>query len=196
MGIISISYAVEILVVMAQGRFDSLQLYVSAYAVDKNIGYQTGFVFFLICIFGNIINVIMEEGVFRGLFIRILEKKYHFILSAVISSVLFGLWHMVAPIRNYVDATSSMGGMIANIIMLVVTSGLVGFKFALLTKITGNLCMAMGDHFVNNTIVNLLHVVSTTGADEMMVLRVAIAQSLSCVIVLVYYLLAHRKKEK
>ena len=195
-GIFAIAYAVETLVVMAQGRFDSLQLYVSAYAVDENIGYQTGMVFFLICILGNIVNVIMEEGIFRGLFIRILEKKYHFIFAAVISSVLFGMWHMVAPIRNYADGTSSMGGMIANIIMLVVTSGLVGFKFALLTKITGSLYMAMGDHFVNNTIVNLLHVVSITGADEMMVLRVAIAQSLSCVIVLVYYVLVCRIKEK
>lgn len=196
LSIFAIAYAVETLVVMAQGRFDSLQLYVSAYAVDENIGYQTGRVFFLICILGNIVNVIMEEGIFRGLCIRILEKKYHFIVAAAISSVLFGLWHMVAPIRNYADGTSSMGGMIANIIMLVVTSGLVGFKFALLTKITGSLYMAMGDHFVNNTIVNLLHVVSTTGADEMMVLRVAIAQSLSCVMVLVYYILAYRKKEK
>ena len=195
LGIFAIAYAAETLVVMAQGRFDSLQLYVSAYAVDENIGYQTGMVFFLICILGNIVNVIMEEGIFRGLFIRILEKKYHFIFAAVISSVLFGMWHMVAPIRNYADGTSSMGGMIANIIMLVVTSGLVGFKFALLTKITGSLYMAMGDHFVNNTIVNLLHVVSTIGADEMMVLRVAIAQSLSCVTVLVYYILAYRKKE-
>jgi len=196
LGIFAIAYAAETLVVMAQGRFDSLQLYVSAYAVDENIGYQTGMVFFLICILGNIVNVIMEEGIFRGLFIRILEKKYHFISAAVISSVLFGLWHMVAPIRNYVDGTTSMGGMIANIIMLVVTSTLVGFKFALLTKITRSLYMAMGNHFVNNTIVNLLHVVSTTGADEMMVLRVAIAQSLSCVTVLVYYILASCKKER
>jgi len=196
LGIFAIAYTVETLVVMAQGRFDSMQFYVSAYAVDENIGYQTGFVFFLICVLGNVVNVIMEEGIFRGLFIRILKKKYRFILVAAISSVLFGLWHMVAPIRNYADGTSSMGGMIANIIMLVVTSGLVGFKFALLTKITGSLYMAMGDHFVNNTIVNLLHVVSTTGADEMMVLRVAIAQSVSCVMVLVYYILAYRKKEK
>lgn len=195
-GIFAIAYAVETLIVMAQGRFDSLQFYVSAYAVDENIGYQTGIVFFLICILGNIVNVIMEEGIFRGLFIWILEKKYHFISAVVISSVLFGLWHMVAPIRNYVDGTTSMEGMIANIIMLVVTSALVGFKFALLTKITGSLYMAMGDHFVNNTIVNLLHVVSITGADEMMVLRVAIAQSLSCVIVLVYYVLVCRIKEK
>ncbi len=196
LGIFAIAYTIEVLIVMAQGRFASLQLYVSAYAVDRNIGYQTGIVFFLICVLGNVINVIMEGGVFRGLFIRILERRYSFIVSVVISSVLFGLWHMVAPIRNYVDGTSSMGGMIANIIMLVVTSGLVGFKFALLTKITGNLYMALGDHFVNNTIVNMLHVVSTTGVDELMTLRLTIAQSVSCVVVLICYIFVNSKKEK
>ena len=86
--------------------------------------------------------------------------------------------------------------MIANIIMLVVTSGLVGFKFALLTKITGNLYMALGDHFVNNTIVNMLHVVSTTGVDELMTLRLTIAQSVSCVVVLICYIFVNSKKEK
>lgn len=81
-----------------------------------------------------------------------------------------------------------MGGMIANVIMLVVTSGLVGFKFALLTKMTGSAYMAMGDHFVNNTIVNLLHVVSKTGADELMFVRLSIAQSISYIVVLAWYL--------
>ena len=88
----------------------------------------------------------------------------------------------------------SMNGMIANIVMLVVTSTLVGFKFAMLTQMTGSLYMAMGDHFVNNTIVNLLHVVSDTGADEMMVIRVAIAQSVSFILVLAYYICRCRKK--
>lgn len=77
---------------------------------------------------------------------------------------------------------------------LVVTSTLVGFKLAMLTQMTGSLYMAMGDHFVNNTIVNLLHVVSDTGADEMMVVRVAIAQSVSFILVLVCYICGHRKK--
>ena len=63
--------------------------------------------------------------------------------------------------------------------MLVATSAIVGFKFAMMTKLTGSLYMSMGDHFVNNTIVNILHAMSTTGADEGMVLRVAIAQSVS-----------------
>lgn len=191
-----IAYTVEIMIAISQGKFCSLQIYVSTYAVDRNVGYQTAAVFFVICILGNIINVIMEEGIFRGLFCKILQNKYSFVVSAIIASTLFGLWHVVGPVRNYYDGISSMGGAIANVIMLVVTSGLVGFKFALLTKMTGNLYMAIGDHFVNNTIVNVLHVVSDTGADELMFVRLVIAQTLSCVSVLIYYLRISRPKIK
>lgn len=63
----------------------------------------------------------------------------------------------------------------------------------MLTRMTGSVYMSMGDHFFNNTIVNLLHVVTKTGADEMMTVRVSIAQSLSFVIVLVCYLIWRRK---
>lgn len=190
-----LAYTAEILMVMSGENFDSIQLYVSAYAVDQNIGYHTEFIFFLICIIGNVVNVIMEDCIFRGLFIKILEQKYTFLISAFISALFFGVWHMIGPIRNFYDGTMSMGGMIANVIMLVVTSALVGFKFALLTKITGNLFMALGDHFVNNTIVNILHVVSDTGADEFMAVRIGIAQTVSCLIVFIYYFkICHNKK--
>lgn len=183
----AVAYGVEILIVAVQGRFDSLDLYVSAYAVDGNIGNQTAFVFFAICIIGNIINVVMEEGVFRGLFQKILEKEFSFIPAAVIASVLFGLWHIMAPIRSFYDGTMSTGGFLANMVMLVVTSTLVGFKFSMMTKLTGSLYMAMGDHFVNNTTVNMLHVVTNTGADELMVVRISIAQSVSFIAVLIWY---------
>lgn len=183
-----LAYGIEIMIAVAQGSFHSLQLYVSTYAISQNTGYRTELLFFLICIIGNIVNVVMEEGIFRGLFTKVLEQRYSFVVSAIVASCFFGFWHMIGPIRNYVDEVMSMNSMIANIIMLVVTSSLVGFKFAMLTKMTGSLYMAMGDHFVNNTIVNLLHVVSNSGADEMMVVRVAIAQSVSFVLVLVCYI--------
>lgn len=186
--IFAIAYGVEILIAVLQGSFDSLQLYVSTYAIIQNTGYRTESMFFLICIVGNVVNVIMEEGLFRGLFAKLLEKKYSFIVTAVCSSCLFGFWHMVGPVRSCADGTMSLEGMLANIAMLVGTSALVGFKFAMLTKLTGSLYMAMGDHFVNNTIVNLLHVVTATGADEMMVVRIAVAQSASFVLVLIFYI--------
>ena len=140
-----LAYLAEILVLALHGNFKTLALYVSAYSVDGNIGHQTALVFFAFCIIGNIINVVMEEGMFRGLFPKLLEHKYTFIISALIASVLFGIWHIMAPIRDYYDGTMSMSGFIANSVMLVITSALVGFKFAMITKLTGNLYMAMGD---------------------------------------------------
>lgn len=193
-GVFIIAYAVEIMMAIAGGTFVSLQVYVSTYAVDQNLGHRTEWLFFIICIVGNMVNVFMEEGIFRGLFQKILEKKYSFMCSALIASVLFGLWHIVGPIRNYFDGVSGVEGMIANAIMLTVTSALVGFKFALLTKMTGSLYMAMGDHFVNNTIVNILHVVSETGVDEMMFVRITIAQSVSFLLVLICYIRREYKR--
>lgn len=183
----AVAYTVECLIINSLGNFDSLKLYVSTYAIDKNLGYNTSLLFFVICIAGNIINVLMEEGVFRGLFNRMLSQKYSFILSALIASALFGFWHIVGPVRNFLDGESNVAGTVANSVMLVFTSALVGFKFAMLTKMTGSIFMGMGDHFVNNTIVNILHVVSKNGADEMMALRVAIAQSLSFILVLIWF---------
>lgn len=193
-GVFIVAYAVEIMMAIAGGTFVSLQVYVSTYAVDQNLGHRTEWLFFIICIVGNMVNVFMEEGIFRGLFQKILEKKYSFMCSALIASVLFGLWHIVGPIRNYFDGVSGVEGMIANAIMLTVTSALVGFKFALLTKMTGSLYMAMGDHFVNNTIVNILHVVSETGIDEMMFVRITIAQSVSFLLVLICYIRREHKR--
>lgn len=75
LSVFAFAYAIEVIICILQGNFESLQLYVTAYAVDGNIGHQTAFIFFAICIVGNIINVIMEEGVFRGLFQQILQKS-------------------------------------------------------------------------------------------------------------------------
>ncbi|MCM1496110.1 MAG: CPBP family intramembrane metalloprotease [Bacteroides sp.] len=187
------AYLVEILMLVFQGKLESLDLYVSAYAVNGNIGNQTAPIFFIICIVGNVINVAMEEGVFRGLFQKLLEKRYSFIIAAVIASLLFGLWHIMAPIRNYYDGTMGLGGLLANMLMLAATSSLVGFKFAMMTRLTGCLYMAMGDHFVNNTIVNMLHVVSSTGTDEFMIMRVAIAQSVSFIFVCIWYIVKYHR---
>ena len=189
-----IAYGVELIIVAAQGELKGLELYVTAYSVDGNIGHQTDFYFFIICIVGNIINVLMEEGVFRGLFQKMLNNHYKFIIAAIIASLLFGFWHIMSPLRNFIDGNQSLGGFIGQSCMLIGTSALVGFKFAMMGKLTGNLYMAMGDHFVNNTIINILHVVSTTEeADNLQFIRITIAQSLSFTIVLIWYLINYLK---
>ena len=185
----SLSYISESFVLKQIGNFKGFELYVSSYSVNGNIGNHKEAFFFLICIIGNIINVIMEEGVFRGLFQKLLEQKYKFLVSAVIASALFGVWHIVGPVRSYMDGLSNSRQLIVSIAILVFSSALVGFKYALLTKLSGSVYLSMGEHFVNNTIINVLHVISNTGTDELQILRICIAQSVSFVVVLVFYVL-------
>jgi membrane protease YdiL (CAAX protease family) len=81
----------------------------------------------------------------------------------------------------------SVPGAVMSAIMLILTTGITGAKFCLLTKITGSLWMPMVDHFFNNTIINLLHVATTSGVDELQVIRISIAQAISFLIVLFIY---------
>ncbi len=195
-GVFVLAYGVEIIILAAQNQFRGLEFYVSAYSVNGNFGKRTDFIFFFICIIGNVINVVMEEGIFRGLFQKMLCDKFKFVIAAIIASALFGMWHVMSPLRSFIDGEMSVGGFIANTCMLIGTSALVGFKFAMIGKLTGNLYMAMGDHFVNNTIVNILHVMSSEEADHLMTIRITIAQSVSFSIVLVWFLIVYFKYKK
>ena len=193
-----IAYGVEIIILAASNNLQAVELYVTAYSVDAGEEVKrTGFIFFLICVIGNIINVLMEEGIFRGLFQKMLSDKYKFVIAGIIASLLFGLWHIMAPLRSFIDGNKSAGGFIGESAMLIGTSALVGFKFAMMGKMTGNLYMGMGDHFVNNTIVNILHVINKENeADNLMVVRISIAQSVSFTAVLIWFIIDYIKKKK
>ena len=189
----AIAYFVEVLIVKSSGSYSGLKFSVTSYSVNGNLGNNTGFIFFAICIFGNIVNVVMEEGVFRGLFIRRLQEKFSYSSTAILSAMLFGFWHGVAPIRSFIDGESSVMGLCMNCLILILSSAVVGYKYGLITKITGSGFMAMGDHFVNNTLVNILHVVSENGSDNLQMVRISIAQTLSFILVLIYYFYKKRK---
>ncbi len=182
-----IAYGTEFFMQISRDNSPSLQIYVTSYAIDGNQGRQTSLLFFVFCIVGNIINVAMEEGIFRGLFVKLAEIKYSFTKAVILSSVLFGIWHIAAPMRSMLEGDMSPMGAMMYALMLVATTGMTGAKFCLLTKITGSLWMPMADHFFNNTVINVLHVITTSGADELQIIRISIAQTISFLIVLFIY---------
>ena len=190
----ALAYLVEIAVLLSQGNFLGLDFYVSAYSVNGNIGQQRGLLFLLICLAGNLINVLMEEGIFRGLFQKVFERKYSFIKAALFSSLLFGFWHIMAPFRSLLDGEMSLTGFWINSLILVLTSFLIGLQFALMAKMTGSLYMGMAVHFINNTVVNLLHVLSKNGTDQLLSLRITVAQTLSFLVLLIYYQIRKRSR--
>ena len=138
----------------------------------------------------------------KGLLVAILVMIMMIIVMAIFSFFLgklirLGLWHIMAPLRSLIEGNKTVGGFIGESAMLIGTSALVGFKFVLMGKITGNLYMGMGDHFVNNTIVNILHVINKENeADQLQVIRISIAQSVSFIAVLIWFFIDKKLKAK
>jgi len=184
-----IAYVVEILILNGQGQFVSLGFFTTGFSLTGNPTINTGIGFILMCVIFNIINVVMEEGTFRGLFINILSENHTMKLAILFQVLLFGIWHIVTPLHNYLDGGLGFGGFIGLSVGYIILAGLMGLKWGLLRKITGNLYAGMADHFFNNCIAtNLVHVVTVGGFDDLMIIRILIAQILSFIIVLIIYL--------
>ena len=183
----SIVFLIEFLVLKIQNNPGHIEFFVRGFSLTGNVAKYTGFLFVLMCVFFNVINVWMEEGLFRGFYIEYLNKKYDIRKAIFISALLFGLWHLITPIRSFIDGDMNFISFIIMSVGYVVLSGIMGIKWGLLYKMTGSVWMGLADHFFNNCIVtNLLHVVTSTGVDEMQIARVLIGELTSFVAILIY----------
>ncbi len=185
----AISYGLELAIFILQGNPAHLEIYISSFSLTGSQIKNTDFVFFLLCVLFNVINVWMEEGVFRGLFLKTLSETKPFMQANFIAAFLFGIWHIVMPIRSYVNGEMSFAAMVLMGIGYIALAGIMGIKWGLLYRITGNIWVGLGDHLFNNTVAtNMLHVVSLKGADELQIVRIMAAQIISFAFVMsVYY---------
>ena len=187
------AYAIEGLILYNMNHSFKLTFYVTGFSLNNEMSQQTGIVFIFLCIIFNIINVWMEEGIFRGLFTKILEDiSYN--TSLFLIAFLFGIWHLVMPFRDYMEGKSSISNLLVMGIGYVILAGMMSIKWSLLYRMTGSLWIGLGDHLFNNVISNLLHVVSNNEVDNMQIVRILIWQILSFVIVLIIYKKWKREK--
>ncbi len=184
----AVSFGLELGILALQGNSAHLEIYISSFSLTGSQIKNTDFVFFLLCVLFNIVNVWMEEGVFRGLFIRTLSETKPFMHANYIAALLFGVWHIVMPIRSCINGEMSFAATLLMGIGYIILAGIMGIKWGLLYRITGNLWAGLGDHLFNNTVAtNMLHVVSLNGADELQIVRIMAAQIISFAVVLVIY---------
>ncbi len=182
------AYSIECLMLYQANQNVSLAFYISGFTLNGETVRHDGFLFLLLCIVLNLINVWMEEGVFRGLFMKILAGKLSFIRAVLLIAFLFGIWHLVMPLRDYAQGNLSLVDSLIMGIGYMVLAGIMSIKWSLLYKMTGALWMGLGDHLFNNVIVtNLLHVISNGEADSMQVIRVMIGQMLSFAIITIWF---------
>ena len=190
----AVSFGLELGILALQGNPAHLEIYISSFSLNGSQIKNTDFVFFLLCVLFNIVNVWMEEGVFCGLFIKTLSETKPFMRANFIAVFLFGIWHIVMPIRSYVNGEMSFAAMVLMGIGYIILAGIMGIKWGLLYRITGNIWVGLGDHLFNNTVAtNMLHVVWLKGADELQIVRIMAAQIISFAFVMVVYCCRNRK---
>ena len=175
-----VSFGTEIAILKNQGHSVDLGIFTSGFSLTGEAEVHTGIGFILMCVFFNIINVVMEEGTFRGLFFNLVKKDHSRRYAMLFQTILFGVWHIVTPLHNLIDGDINVASFVGLGIGYIILAGMMGIKWSMLYDMTGNLYMGMADHFFNNCIAtNLLHVTTESGTDEMMIVRVMIAQLLS-----------------
>ncbi len=183
-----ISYWIEYSILYANAKNPSFGFYANGFSLIGNEVKHTEMIFFILCILLNIVNVIMEEGLFRGFFLKIIKNKNSFWKSNLIVALLFGLWHFVMPLRLFINGEINFISLIIMILGYILLAGIMSIKWGMLYQITGSLWMGIGDHLLNNVIAtNLLHVITNTGADEWQIGRILIAQIISFLIVSILY---------
>lgn len=190
-GRFAVGYGAEYLILAAQGKHPSFELFASGFSITGQEIRLPAYAFLLIIGF-NILNAVMEEGIFRGLFIRLAERKHRFAAANLIAALFFGLWHIALPVRSYLDATMPLSAMLFYSLGYILLSGSISLVWGMLFKLSGVLWIGLADHFFNNTIINTLHVTTASGTDELQILRSLVAQLLSLALVSVVYL---RKKK-
>ena len=182
--VFAVAYAVEVIVLKARGNTVRVGFFTMGFSLTGEAEIHRGVGFILMCVFFNIVNVVMEEGTFRGLFYEIIRTDRAAKTAVLIQALLFGIWHVVTPLHNLIDGDIDLVGFVWLSVGYIILAGIMGIKWSLMYRMTGNLYAGMADHFFNNCIAtNLLHLTTESGTDEWMIVRVLIAQLLSSAVV-------------
>ena len=184
-----VSYSIEIIILRRQGLVTRFGVFTTGFSLTGEAEVHTGIGFILLCVFFNVINVLMEEGTFRGLFYKLVVTNHSIKYALIFQALLFGVWHIVTPLHNLIDGDINVTTFVGLGVGYIILAGLMGIKWGLLHQMTGSLYAGMADHFFNNCIAtNLLHVITESGIDEMMIIRVIVAQLISFIAVIIVWL--------
>jgi membrane protease YdiL (CAAX protease family) len=132
-------------------------------AVDPKTGLAGGSAFAALLVFGNVVNSLMEEGLFRGIMLTHFLQRWRLGAANLLQAVLFAAWHLVWPLKAYLAGDASAGGAVAQGSSLLLGTFVAALVYGYLFWRTGSLWAPWIAHFLNNTILNLVQVQSASG---------------------------------
>ena len=189
----AISYGLEMMLLAAQGKEPQLSAYITNFGLSGATSeFSLSAQAIIICVIAKIINVLAEEGMYRGFILKAVTDRWGFKTGNYVQAFLFGIWHIVMCVLGVYDGQMSVVRAIVFAIGYVVLAGILAIEWGTCVNMSGVLWVGLSEHFFNNFIGNFLHVVSTSGTDEYQIVRIVISNFLSLGIVL----LINKKKNR
>lgn len=186
-----VAYAVEWIVLSQMGQEPKLVFS----AIDPKAGVTGGLLFSFWLVIGNFINSFMEEGLFRGVMLKLNRMRLSFGKSNWLQAFLFGTWHLVWVVKWYqtgvVSTPGEIGfGIIANFLPQICLGLVWGYAYLK----TDNLWTAWLAHTLINTTLNLLHVATVDSMDAGMSIRMTTFSIVSLLMMFVIRYICNRWK--
>jgi uncharacterized protein len=127
-------------------------------AIDHEAGAMGGLFFTWFYFFGQIVNALMEESIFRGVILPHFMLKFSFWKANILQAFLFGLAHLVWPLSSWVSGQATSGEAITEAASLLVATTVGGLVFGYLYYRTGSLWTAVFAHLIDNVIGLFFHI--------------------------------------
>ena len=187
----AISYGIEMLILAISGANPKISFYITNFGLTGATNeISLSFTAVVICVAGNVVNVLAEEGLFRGIILKSTSDIWGFRKGNYIQALLFGCWHIISCVLGVKDGSMTIGMAFVFAVGYVVLAGILAIEWGTCVNMTGVLWVGMFEHFFNNFVSNAVHVLSTgtdgiIEADNMQILRIVLSNILSLTIVLI-----------
>lgn len=132
-------------------------------AVDPRTGMSGGLLFGIWLLAANLVNSAMEDGLFRGVMIRLLLVRFSGWGAIIFQAFLFSLWHISWPIRRLLDGNATPGEAAFEASGLLLATLISGIVYGYFYYKTDNLWGAFVGHTINNGIFNVLFIQTSAG---------------------------------
>lgn len=172
---LAVGYAAELGFLLLRGESPSLYWAAQGFSLLAAPGMGGGLGLAFGLLLGNAVNSTMEEAFFRGVLLSHFVPRYRPATANLMQAAIFGLWHVVWPLREYLDGHMSGGAALGMALGYALISGLVGWVFGAVFLRTGSLWWPWAAHTLNNSAHNFLHVAVAAGVAPTLGLRVAVA---------------------
>jgi len=170
-----IGYGVEWLYLYGKGLAPSILVEPQGNTIAPEYATSNGVHFTLTLLGGNIINSFVEEGLFRGILITHLGSRMSLIKANIIQAILFGIWHIVWPLRDFADGRTTLLAALWTSAGYILLAGLIGYAWGYFYQKTNSLWTSWSAHTLNNSAINLVHIATPIGAPSTLGMQVLVS---------------------